>query len=210
MRKQQRGVAMIETMMVMLPLTIFFYLLYDVMLYWQDRNIDCSEAMATKIVNFNNSYPEIHIKGRIMKHDDSKLPFADGALDDAKNGIDPTNDPRTQGSLIVVTAQRMHVLPAEEKIKGGYEPQYSYEITGTDATKNYNGHKKLYYKLAMKFPDTAIRKLMFVRGTNSWLYFPYLRGQEHSEWNKWTKNYFDSQLHRKDINDMRKKIQLGS
>ena len=203
MRKQQRGVAMVETMMVMLPLTIFFYLLYDVMLYWQDRNIDCSEAMATKIVNFNNSYPNLNIK-------DKNLPFADGSLDDAKNGIDPTEDPRTRASLVTVTAQRMHVLPAKEKIKGGYDPQYSYEVTDSSATQNYNGHKKLYYKLAMKFPDTSIRKLMMVRGTNSWLYFPYVRGQEHSEWNKWTKNYFDSELHRKDINDMRKKIQLGS
>ena len=113
----------------------------------------------------------------------------------------------------------------DEKAKGagvvepdtGYRPRYYVEVQNGD--QPFGKHAKNAFYLSLRGKKSYNRRAMFIRGTNVWLSFPFVRSQyekyfkalppktdEHTYQQQYLKN--KQELDR--IDKLRKPLQLGS
>ena len=87
------------------------------------------------------------------------------------------------------------------------EPQFYWE---NPSQKNRDGeHAKYTVYVSSKGPKTYRRRVMFIRGVNSWLSYGDMRCQREEE-GKWAKQYLLDTYNLEKLISIRKPLQLGS
>lgn len=171
-----RGSAISETLLVFPVAVIFMTLMMYVLTFWQDQEIDRSQAIAYEVARFNAT---------------PLLWFLTGDDDAKGEGVKDADD--------------------------GFRPRYYVEEWQKD--QPFGKHAKNVFYLSLRGEKSYNRRAMLIRGTATWMSFPFVRSQFKNIINMdrpatdeqtYQQKYLKSNYELDRINKLRKPLQLGS